>query len=48
MATMTAEERFALIQENLEEVLNPEIIQKILNEGKNPKIYWGTGHYTRR
>ncbi|CAI4211937.1 unnamed protein product [Parascedosporium putredinis] len=42
MATMTAEERFALIQENLEEVLNPEIIQKILNEGKNPKIYWGT------
>ncbi|TDZ16912.1 Tyrosine--tRNA ligase [Colletotrichum sidae] len=37
-----ANERFALIQENLAEVMNPEIIEKILAEGRNPKIYWGT------
>uniref|UniRef100_L2G8Q4 tyrosine--tRNA ligase n=1 Tax=Colletotrichum fructicola (strain Nara gc5) TaxID=1213859 RepID=L2G8Q4_COLFN len=36
----TAQERFALIQENLAEVMNPEIIEKILAEGRNPKIYW--------
>lgn len=34
-------ERYALICENLAEVLNPEIIEKILAEGRNPKIYWG-------
>ncbi|KAF6819377.1 tyrosyl-trna synthetase [Colletotrichum plurivorum] len=37
-----AQERFALIQENLAEVMNPEILEKILAEGRNPKIYWGT------
>lgn len=37
----SAEERFSLIKENLSEVLNPEIIQSILDEGRNPKIYWG-------
>ncbi|KAK2058964.1 tRNA synthetase class I [Colletotrichum caudatum] len=37
-----AQERFALIQENLAEIMNPEIIEKILAEGRNPKIYWGT------
>jgi tyrosyl-tRNA synthetase len=37
----SAEERFSLIKENLAEVLNPEIIQSILDEGRNPKIYWG-------
>ncbi|KAK7393996.1 Tyrosine--tRNA ligase cytoplasmic [Neonectria punicea] len=42
MATMEPSERLALIRENLAEVLNPEIIEKILNEGGNPKIYWGT------
>lgn len=36
-----AQERFALIQENLAEVMNPEILEKILAEGRNPKIYWG-------
>lgn len=40
----TAQERFALIQENLAEVMNPEIIEKILAEGRNPKIYWGNKH----
>lgn len=30
-----------MINENLAEVLNQEIIEKILDEGRNPKIYWG-------
>ena len=34
-------ERFALISENLAEVLNPEIIEGILAEGRNPRVYWG-------
>ncbi|KAJ2972714.1 hypothetical protein NQ176_g7001 [Zarea fungicola] len=38
----TKEERLALIGENLAEVLNQEILEKILDEGRNPKIYWGT------
>ncbi|KAF5025423.1 hypothetical protein F66182_2483 [Fusarium sp. NRRL 66182] len=42
MATLPAEERLSLIKENLQEVLNPEIIESIINEGRNPKIYWGT------
>jgi tyrosyl-tRNA synthetase len=43
MATMDAEaqKRFDLIKENLAEVLNPEIIENILAEGRHPKIYWG-------
>lgn len=36
-----AKERFALISENLAEFLNPEIIENILAEGRDPKIYWG-------
>lgn len=48
---LTAKERFDLIRENLAEVLNPEIIEGILAEGRNPRIYWGesvryTGIYT--
>ncbi|PNY25952.1 Tyrosine-tRNA ligase [Tolypocladium capitatum] len=42
MANMAASERLALIRENLAEILNPEILEKILEEGRNPKIYWGT------
>lgn len=42
MSGQSTEERLALIKENLAEVLNPEIIESILAEGKNPKIYWGT------
>ncbi|KAF7548781.1 hypothetical protein G7Z17_g6823 [Cylindrodendrum hubeiense] len=42
MATMEPAERLALIRENLAEILNPEIIEKILTDGGNPKIYWGT------
>lgn len=42
MAAADAAERLALIRENLTEILNPEIIEKILEEGRHPKIYWGT------
>ncbi|KAK2787369.1 hypothetical protein FQN52_007274 [Onygenales sp. PD_12] len=37
-----AKARFDLIRENLAEVLNPEIIEGILAEGRHPRIYWGT------
>lgn len=39
----TASEKFDLITSNLQEVLNPEIIQEILDKNERPfKIYWGT------
>ncbi|CAG8118189.1 unnamed protein product [Penicillium salamii] len=34
--------RFDLIASNLQEFLNPEIIEKILIEGRSPRVYWGT------
>ncbi|KAI0456684.1 tyrosyl-tRNA synthetase [Xylaria acuta] len=42
MAILTPGERLALITQGLAEVLNPEIIEKILDEGRNPRVYWGT------
>lgn len=42
MTDIEAKSRFALIKENLAEILNPEIIESILAEGRHPKIYWGT------
>ncbi|KAI0403994.1 tyrosyl-tRNA synthetase [Xylaria palmicola] len=45
MAASNSSERFALIRENLAEFLNPEIIETILNEGRNPRIYWGTATF---
>ncbi|PLB38056.1 tyrosine--tRNA ligase TYS1 [Aspergillus candidus] len=42
MATLDAKQKFDLITENLAEVLNPEIIEGILAEGRSLKIYWGT------
>ncbi|KAF4455163.1 tyrosyl-trna synthetase [Fusarium albosuccineum] len=42
MANLSSEERLGLIRENLAEVLNVEIIESIIKEGRNPKIYWGT------
>ncbi|KAI6362310.1 hypothetical protein MCOR25_006257 [Pyricularia grisea] len=42
MASLSKEERLALIKENLEEHLNIEIIEEILAQGRDPKIYWGT------
>jgi tyrosyl-tRNA synthetase len=41
MADLTPAERLALINENLQETLNPEIIEQIIKEGRHPKIYWG-------
>jgi len=41
MADLKPEERIALIKENLAEFLNPEIIESIISEGRNPRIYWG-------
>lgn len=37
----TKEERLALIRDNLAEELNFDIIEKIIEEGGTPKIYWG-------
>ncbi|KAF4120027.1 tyrosyl-tRNA synthetase, partial [Geosmithia morbida] len=42
MSSLTADERLALIRENLAEMLNPEIIEKIVREGGSPRVYWGT------
>ncbi|KAI1501541.1 hypothetical protein F5X99DRAFT_382252 [Biscogniauxia marginata] len=42
MATLNAAEKFALISENLAEVINPELIENILAEGRNVSVYWGT------
>lgn len=39
-----AKARFELISDNLAELLNPEIIESILAEGRNPRIYWGVSH----
>ncbi|KAJ5450311.1 Tyrosine--tRNA ligasecytoplasmic [Penicillium daleae] len=39
---LSAEQRFDLIRENLGEILNPELIESILKEGRNPRVYWGT------
>jgi tyrosyl-tRNA synthetase len=41
MTDIEAKTRFSLIKENLAEILNPEIIENILAEGRHPKIYWG-------
>ena len=37
---MGPEEKLALIKENLVEVLNPELIERPLAEGRNLRIYW--------
>ncbi|KAJ5084443.1 tyrosyl-tRNA synthetase [Penicillium alfredii] len=38
----SAKSRFDLIRENLGEILNPELIENVLAEGRNPRVYWGT------
>jgi tyrosyl-tRNA synthetase len=37
----SAKARFDLISDNLGEILNPELIESILAEGRNPRVYWG-------
>jgi len=46
MTSMEARERLALISENLAEVLNPELIESVLAEGRNPRVYWGEFYNT--
>ena len=41
MTSLGKSEKLALINENLAEVLNPEIIENVLAEGRNLKVYWG-------
>jgi tyrosyl-tRNA synthetase len=41
MAGLSVEQKLKLINENLQEVLNPEIIEKVLKEGKELSLYWG-------
>jgi len=41
MAASTADEKYALIADNLAEVINPEIIKDILARGDDLKVYWG-------
>ena len=38
---LDAKERFSMIRENLAEILDPELIENILAEGRNPRVYWG-------
>lgn len=35
------DEKLALIRENLQEVLNPEIIEEVLDKGETLRIYFG-------
>ena len=41
-AQLSKEDQLALIKVNLKEVLNPEIMDAVLNKGDVLKIYWGT------
>ncbi len=41
--TMSAEQKLQLIKQNLQEVLNPEILEDVVIKHQRPlKIYWGT------
>jgi hypothetical protein len=42
MAGLGIPEKLELIKENLIEVLDFKIVENVLAEGRNPKIYWGT------
>lgn len=41
-ANMSSEQKMDLIKVNLKEVLNPEIMEAALKEGRPLKVYWGT------
>lgn len=41
-ASMSEEEKMALIKVNLAEVLNPEIMDEALEKQGHLKVYWGT------
>jgi tyrosyl-tRNA synthetase len=39
---MSYDEKMALIKVNLQEVLNPEIMEEALKKNGHLKVYWGT------
>jgi len=40
---MSAIERLSIVTNNLQEILNPEIMEDVINKGERPlTIYWGT------
>jgi tyrosyl-tRNA synthetase len=41
-ADMSYDEKMALIKVNLQEVLNPEIMEEALKKNGHLKVYWGT------
>jgi tyrosyl-tRNA synthetase len=41
-ADMSYDDKMALIKVNLQEVLNPEIMEEALKKNGHLKIYWGT------
>lgn len=41
-AKLSDKEKMDLIKVNLKEVLNPEIMEAALKEGRPLKVYWGT------
>lgn len=41
-ADMSMDDKLGLIKVNLKEVLNPEIMEAVLQKGEHLKIYWGT------
>ncbi|KAF2173604.1 hypothetical protein M409DRAFT_35125 [Zasmidium cellare ATCC 36951] len=42
-ASLSAADKYSLISNNLQEVLNKEIIEEVLNKNERPlRIYWGT------
>lgn len=41
-AKLSDQEKMDLIKVNLKEVLNPEIMEAALKEGRPLKVYWGT------
>jgi tyrosyl-tRNA synthetase len=41
MASLDPSQKFALISKNLAELLNPELIERVLAE-RDLKVYWGT------
>ena len=43
---LSKEEQLRLINVNLAEILNPEIIEKVIDEGRHPRIYWGKSDIT--
>lgn len=44
--TLSADQKIALINENLQEVLKPEIIEDVIRKQDRPlAIYWGNYEY---